>query len=400
MIVGDKLTNKIFDRNKKILKEVMSKIDRTCPNAIDMVAIGGSFASNEYYEKSDLDIVIIRNNEEAKEISTSFIMDDIGYDIYTSSWDDLKNISKYENPYVSKLKQLDIIYTKNDEVKEKYKELQADLNDNMHNDELIKSNISKLFSKILSNYNDIMNCENISNAYKILGNFMYNLENIFYLLNGKYIEHGVKGIPVEISKMDNIPRDIVSKYYRLPDATGINEIIEKMFEIEKSLETFLKGKDINVDYEKEDEIIVDKEELKREDLKGSFEKLYSNYYNKLKHAYEINDKYLSFRTMINAQRFYDEYSSKYNLEEIDLIGNYNPNNLKSNHGSFVSTLLNWKKLCDLYSNRIKIISNITELYDNSEYFKAYQSNNEKELIDRLETEEEKIDYTKKASKIY
>ena len=380
------MVKSLQERNKSIIEEVIKKIERTCPNAVDMVAISGSFASGDYNEKSDLDLVIISNNEEADKISTGFIMNDIGYVIYTRRWDDIKNISRYENPYVAELKQSDIVYTRNNDAMEKYKELQANLNDNMNNEKIVKENVSKNFSKILGNYNDILNCENISNAYKILGDFMFNLENVIYLLNGKYVEHGTKNIPVEIVKMKNIPRDVVSKYLKLPECTSINEIIEKMFEIEKSLETFLKDKNIKVDYEEEQQQIKEKKELKSENLTGSFEELYSNYYNKLKTSYNENNRYLSFRTMVDAQKFYDEYSEKYEMEPIDLIGNYDPNNLEGNYRSFVSSLQVWKGLYDSFYKDVNIINDVKDIYDNKRLFVAYKSQEEIEFFDKLNQE--------------
>lgn len=393
------MTNNLQEKNKKIIEEVIRKIESTCPNAVDMVAICGSFASGDYHEKSDLDLLIIKNSDEADKISTSFILDDIGYDIYTRSWDDLKNASKYENPYVAKLKQVDIVYTRNNDVNEKYKELQADLNDNMNNKELVKENISKNFSKILGNYNDILNCDNISNAYKILGSFMYNLENIIYLLNGKYVEHGTKNIPVEIVKMNNVPRDVVSGYLKLPECTSTYEIIDRMFEIEKSLETFLKDKGIKVDFTEEEKEKVEKKELKSEDLTGSFEELYSNYYNKLKYSSETSNRYLSFRTMLDAQRFYDEYSDRYDIEPIDLIGKYNPNNLEENHKSFVSSLQIWKDLYDSFYKNINIIDNIKDLYDNKRLFVAYQTDYETNFFKKLDQEDNNAVYVKGSNRI-
>ena len=103
----------LLERNNKIINEILKKIERTCPNSVDMVAIGGSFSSGDYTEKSDLDIVIIRNKIDAIDINKCFIMNDKGYDIYTQSWEDFKRMSTYRNPYVSKLKQLDVVYNKN-----------------------------------------------------------------------------------------------------------------------------------------------------------------------------------------------------------------------------------------------------------------------------------------------
>ena len=236
----------LFERNEKIINEVLAKIKRTCPNSIDMVAIGGSFASGDFYEKSDLDLLIIRNDDEGTKISKCFIMDDIGYDIYTHSWEDLKRMSRYRNPYVTKLKQLDIIYTRNSEASEKYKSLQADLNDNMSNDLLLKHNVSNLFAYAQNNFSDSLSSNFPKESYKALGEYIKNVEAIVYLINGKYVEHGTKGIPIEILKMKDLPKGFAKSYEALMDCTNPREIANAIQENINSVEQYVIDHDIDI----------------------------------------------------------------------------------------------------------------------------------------------------------
>lgn len=377
----------LFDRNIKIVNEVMGKIERICPNSVDMVAIGGSFASGDYYEKSDLDLVIIRNDEEAKKIHKSFIMDDIGYDIYTQSWDDIKKMSRYRNPYVSELKQLDILYTRNSEARDKYKEYQAELNDNMNNKLLIKHNVSNIFSKVLNSYSELLNANTLKDSYKTLGNFIKNSEDIVYLLNGKYVEHGIKGIPIEILKMKDLPNNFIKNYNKLFDCNSKEDILEIIIEMTNDLETYLIGK--NIDIKSKNPITKrtnEKKEITFNELTGTFEELYSNYYNKLKYAYENNDKFLSFRTLIEAQNYYDFISDNYNIDEIDIISKYNPNNLKQNFDVFVNSLKLWKSLYDEKNKKIEIVTKPNEIYDNEKVFRVFDVDEEKKFIDKLNKE--------------
>lgn len=377
----------MFERNNKIINEVLKKIERTCPNSVDMVAIGGSFASGDYTEKSDLDIVIIRNNIDAVDINKCFIMDDIGYDIYTKNWEDFKIMSTYRDPYVAKLKQLDIIYTRNVDVIEKYKELQADLNDNMNNDLLIKNNISNLSSKVLKNYSDLLSSNMKKDSFMSLGNFIENTENIIYLMNQKYIDHGVRRIPLDIIGMKDLPKNFKNNYYRLFECTNEHEMLAIVDEVYKSLEQYLMDHGIEIkmrsEFSKQNK---DKKELLPSDLIGTFEELYSNYYNKLKDAYEKNDKFLSFRTLVSAQKFYDYFNDNYDINEIDIISKYNPNDLKQNFDIFVNSLKEWKKLYDERNKRIQIISNPNEIYDNKNVFTAFLTKTEKEFFKKLDQE--------------
>ena len=261
----------LFERNNKIINEVLKKIERTCPNSVDMVAIGGSFASGDYYDKSDLDIVIIRNNNDAINISKCFIMDDIGYDIYTQSWDEFIRMARYTDPYVTKLKQLDIIYTKDSDVIEKYKNLQADLNDNMNNDLLLKNNLSNLFSRVSKNYSDLLSGNTKKESYMSLGNFIENTENIIYLMNKKYIEHGVKTIPLDVINMKELPKNFINNYYKLFSCANENEISGAMTETYNSLEQYLIEQDIEIKIRTEFERRnFDKPDITSSDLTGTF----------------------------------------------------------------------------------------------------------------------------------
>ena len=373
------MANNIHERNNSIINAVMKRISSLCPNSVDLIAIAGSFASGNYYEKSDLDLVIIRNDDKAKDIETCFIMDDIGYDIYTCDWSVFDEMSKYNNPYVTKLKQLDIIYTRNSDVVSKYKELQANLNDNMNDEDLIKNNISKIYSKMLNNYDDALNCESLQDAYKLLGKFMKNAENIMYLANKSYVSYGTKNIPNEISIMKVLSRNVINTYKDLINCKNINEIIDKMFIIINAFEKYMNDNNIEIYFAEEEKDNTLKEELKSKDLTGSYEELYSNFYNKLKYAYETNNGYLSFRTMVDAQEFFDEYSEKYNINPVYLLENYNPEDLKSNFAYFCVALDNWKDLYNEYGKKINVISNISELYDTKRPFLAYKTDSEKEF---------------------
>ena len=91
--------------------------------------------------------------------------------------------------------------------------------------------------------------------------------------------------------------------------------------------------------------------------------------------------------MVDAQRFYDEYSEKFDIDPIDIIGKYNPNDLKENHKTFVSSLQVWKDIYDSFYKNVNIINNTKDIYDNKRLFVAYQSQDENEFFDKLNQED-------------
>lgn len=119
--------------------------------------------------------------------------------------------------------------------------------------------------------------------------------------------------------------------------------------------------------EKESESV--KRELKATDLSGTYEEIYSNWKNKMYHAVDINSPYLSFDTMSSCQQFYDEMADEFDISRIELLANYNPDDLNGNAIAFDNALEEWKKLYDRFGLEIQYYSNLEE-FENSRRIKV------------------------------
>ena len=107
----DEVTTKELKlRNGEIINIISEKIARDCPNSIDLFGVGGSFASGDFYEKSDLDLVLLLRDDKARCLDMCFILGDVGFDIYTQDWRRFEEAALYPNPFVTKLIDLEIIF--------------------------------------------------------------------------------------------------------------------------------------------------------------------------------------------------------------------------------------------------------------------------------------------------
>ena len=72
------------DRNEKIINAIIKKADALCPDSLALIGVYGSVATGDEYEKSDLDLMVLINDEKGRVLADGFILDDvdIGYDIY------------------------------------------------------------------------------------------------------------------------------------------------------------------------------------------------------------------------------------------------------------------------------------------------------------------------------
>lgn len=54
----------------------MTKAKKVCPDSLALIGIYGSVATGDAYEKSDLDLLILIENNEGWQLGTGFILDD------------------------------------------------------------------------------------------------------------------------------------------------------------------------------------------------------------------------------------------------------------------------------------------------------------------------------------
>lgn len=359
--LSEEKQNELKEKNSRILSKILDKIKTEYSDRVDIVAIGGSFCSGLYHEKSDFDAVIVANDE-VDDLSKCFILDEIGQDIYYTYWDRFEHMAKYENMFSTKLKDLDIVYYRNEEVLNKYKQLQEQLDINMNDTEKNKQTINKYLDSIISKKNTINKTDNLNELYKLIGSLMNDIENILFINNKLYLFGGTKNILTELYFMVNIPENFIDDYKKVLDLNNINDIKDWTNSIVDTLLSYF-NKDDNkeVMYEFDSDKVV-KEDITRNALIGTYEELYSNYYNKLLNAADSNNKYLSFRTMIDAQGFFDEFTNTFNLPEFNLLDKYNPNNLMANLNEFTTLLNKWKKLYDQFQIDAEEYDSIEELY--------------------------------------
>lgn len=84
-----------------------------------------------FYEKSDLDLLILINNDRGWQLGCSIIQADleVGHDIYCTKWEDLEDDARYEHPNISKLMDAKIVYCADEKYKERLDALRQKAND-------------------------------------------------------------------------------------------------------------------------------------------------------------------------------------------------------------------------------------------------------------------------------
>ncbi len=327
----------LLRRNNAIIEAVKAKAEKVCPGAVDLIAVAGSFASGDYYEKSDLDLLIVINNNTGWNLSKCFILGGTAHDIYCHTWRKLEKMAEYNDPYIIKLINVNIVYSSGEEAIQRYNGLREKLL-KVLSSPLDRETLDKArnyFQSALTEYARFCLENNFSQCRYLSTWIIYYIEKTLYMLNKEYVKHGIQGIPREICSMKILPERFQELYFALIEA---NDLLT----LKKAAEDLLKGVDALL--ERTGEFLSPKKEIFPDTLRGTYEEIFSNWKNKMHRAADLGDQYLSLMTAASCQNFYDELFQEYNMEHFDLMEGFQINDPGKSAAEFDSVMERFKEL--------------------------------------------------------
>ena len=313
------------DINKAIVDAVIKKADALCPDSLALIGVYGSVATKDEHEKSDLDLMILINDENGWVLAEGFILDDIdvGYDIYCTSWEMLERDAQRNHAHLSKLFDSMIVYCKDqnalkklDEMKRKTAELLAsdkryDKADNAY------CEAKKMFAEVYLT-------ESLSKVRSCAGAAIEFIENAVMLYNGQYFRKGTKRALEEIRQL-KLPFDLENIIIDIIRAETVAKIRERLKELLISTNEYLQTP-------------KEKELPSAENLSGTYEEMYSNWKNKMTEAADRDDVYSSFMNLLSLQYMFHEIAEGIAVDDFEIMDQFNPKNLEENADVFNKAL--------------------------------------------------------------
>ena len=314
-------------RNNILIDTIISKIQKCCPDAVDLIGIVGSFYKGVPHEKSDLDLCIVINDDKAKSITECFIIDDVGFDFYCTSWKQLEKMAEYNDPYATKLKGMELVYHRDSNAIKRYEALCHKLEEKLLA-ELTSNDIDKIEAFINESklsYADLMISKSYGEGRYAVGKMIYDIELAMYMYNRKLIMKSTKDIVQEVRNLPNLPSDFARIHEDVIQSNTLESLKENATKLMTAVIDFV---------EKMGNSIRIKKELKETDLKGIYEEITSNWKNKMNLATKSNNAYLSLSSATACQWLYTELANKYLMDEIWIFDNSEPDNLIEGVKSF------------------------------------------------------------------
>lgn len=220
--------NHLEERNQNIIDAVMKKAAIPCPGALALIGINGSFMTGDYYEKSDLDLLILINDDRGWQLGCTFIQDDlqVGHDIYCTTWERLQKDAEYEHPNISKLMDAKIVYCADEKYRERLENLRKKasgiLTAPFSEEDYTKA--EKLLKEAEHYYTLAMISEQQSDVPDGAGRVIYYVENAIAMLNKRYFRYGVKRAYEELNAMENRSEKLCGLIDAVLSATSVTRI--------------------------------------------------------------------------------------------------------------------------------------------------------------------------------
>jgi len=313
------------EMNRTMIDAIIKKAEALCPDSLALIGVYGSVITGDEYEKSDLDLMILINDENGWVLADGFIIDDvdIGYDLYCTSWDMLEKDVQCDHAHLSRLFDSMIVYCKDksalkrlDGIRRKAAELLAS-DKRYEKADQAYGNAKKMLAEVYL-------ARSLSKVRSCAGAAIELIENAVMLYNGQYFRKGTKRALDELKQL-GLPFDPKTRILAVIQAETVEKIREKLTELFVLTDGYL-------------QVPKKKERPSAENLRGTYEEMYSNWKNKMAEAAGRDDVYSSFMNLLSLQWMFDEITESIAVDGFEIMDKFNPQNPEENVDVFDQAL--------------------------------------------------------------
>lgn len=316
------------DINKTILDAVIKKANALCPDSVALIGVYGSVATGDTHEKSDLDLMILIEDEKGRILTDGFILDaiDVGYDIYCTTWDMLERDAQCSHAHLSKLFDSEIVYCKDDSAIRRLSEIRKEAAALLASEK--RFDVAQgAFCEAKKLFAEAYLSESLSKVRSCAGIAIELIENALMLYHGRYFKKGTKRTFEELGLL-NLPFDLEAVIMDVICADTVEKIREKL-----KVLLALAGKYLQMPKKKDLPTA--------KNLRGTYEEMYSNWKNKMSEATDRDDVYSSFLNLLSLQCMLHEIAEGIAVKDFELMDQFDPHCLENNADVFNQALNNY-----------------------------------------------------------
>ena len=334
MDVTEQFLNTVEIRNRKIIDAVLKKEKAICPGAVALIGIYGSFLTGDVHPLSDLDLLILINDERGRQLAAAFIQEDmgVGHDIYCTDWESLRRDAAYDDPNIAKLMDSRIVYCADEKYLSELEALRGQVRQ-----KLAEPFGEADYMKAEGFLKDTLHCfalamigDGLTEVRKQAGGVMYYAENAVAMLNKRYFRKGVRRRNEELNSMPKRPERLCELIEGIVSAETVPVLKERLTLLVKELTACFERERLTV--------LPEKKPADRESLQGTYEEMFSNWHGKMRAAAATGDRHLAFMSLVSLDEMLSDIRSEVDIARPDAVSAYDPEDLEKTAGGFDAVL--------------------------------------------------------------
>ena len=285
----------------------------------------GSVIIGDEYEKSDLDVMILINDENGQVLADGFIIDDvgIGYDLYCTSWDMLEKDAQCDHAHLSKLFDSVLVYCKDKSALKRLDGIRRKAAELLASDKRYEK-ADQAYSDAKKMLAEVYLAQSLSKTRSCAGAAIEFIENAVMLHNGRYFRRGTKRALDELKQL-GLHFDLETRIFAVIQAETVEKIRAELTEVFVLIDEYL-------------QVTKKKEFPSAENLRGTYEEMYSNWKNKVTEAVGRDDVYSSFMNLLSLQWMFYEIAECIAVDGFEIMDIFSPKSLEENVGVFDQAL--------------------------------------------------------------
>ncbi len=219
-------------RNERIVEWAVGRAGREFKNDVAIMALYGSFVNATSNPLSDVDFFFIPKTGRGYEMSKTFIVEGIGFDLFPMSWARVAGLSELKEPLAPLLGDSVVAYSDSDEDLGRFMELRAKLFRNVADGHFMHARAVDAFNKVLSLW-EVSRARHagISVCRKQAGMALMLLSDAVAYENGTYYHKGLKKQYDDLAVMQRLPDGFLEGYdaiIRSADTDGIMTVVANL----------------------------------------------------------------------------------------------------------------------------------------------------------------------------
>ena len=355
--MNETIKEKLLNKNEKILNMVIERVKRDFLDDIAIIGLSGSFSTGDYHEKSDLDLIIINNTENAWEISDCFIFNDVGYDIYCTPWEGrIEDQSNLNSQMISCLTDLKIVYCAKPEYMDRFNAYKQKALDSLAKPigreclDLAK----KYIDKAKQHYAETIISDDMGTVRYSSCGVVYYLLNALVRMNNTYIKLGIKRYREQITSYKYLPENFDKMYMSVIEAKTIGEMRDTSRDMLKSVVRL---------YDEMREKFVEKPKPMHDNARGTYEELWCNCRNKVIVSCDSGNISYAYHAAMDAQNYLDEMTDTIGTKKFNLMQYFDADNLQLFKEAFLRAMDEYLDEYNKIGLKVRKFDTFEELYN-------------------------------------